>query len=96
MNIHGKDIKIFTANSNPKVAREIAQALAATTPPVSLTAGEGEGGGQLDLPVDSPEELLSDILALKQAMERMEDRDRRLIILRCYQIQTQTHWGSGP
>ncbi len=24
MNIHGKDIKIFTANSNPKVAREIA------------------------------------------------------------------------
>jgi ribose-phosphate pyrophosphokinase len=27
MNIHGKDIKIFTANSNPKVAREIAHAL---------------------------------------------------------------------
>ena len=27
MNIHGKDIKIFTANSNPKVAREIAEAL---------------------------------------------------------------------
>lgn len=69
---------------------EIAEALAATTPPVSLTAGEEEGGGQLDLPVDSPEELLSDILALKQAMERMEDRDRRLIILRYYKNQTQT------
>ena len=27
MNIHGKDIKIFTANSNPKVAREIAAQL---------------------------------------------------------------------
>ena len=27
MNIHGKDIKIFTANSNPKVAREIAKKL---------------------------------------------------------------------
>ncbi len=27
MNIHGKDIKIFTGNSNPKVAREIAKAL---------------------------------------------------------------------
>ena len=27
MNIHGKDIKIFTANANPKVAREIAEAL---------------------------------------------------------------------
>lgn len=69
---------------------EIAEALAATTPPVSLTAGEEEGGGQLDLPVDSPEELLSDILALKQAMARMEDRDRRLIILRYYKNQTQT------
>ncbi len=27
MNIHGKDIKIFTANSNPEVAREIARRL---------------------------------------------------------------------
>lgn len=27
MNLHGKDIKIFTANSNPKVATEIAQQL---------------------------------------------------------------------
>lgn len=27
MNLHGKDIKIFTANSNPKVAAEIAQQL---------------------------------------------------------------------
>lgn len=27
MNLHGKDIKIFTANSNPKVAAEIAQKL---------------------------------------------------------------------
>ena len=27
MNIHGKDIKIFTANANPKVAKEIAQRL---------------------------------------------------------------------
>ena len=40
--------------------------------------------------MDSPEELLSDILALKQAMDRMEERDRRLIILRYYQNQTQT------
>ena len=69
---------------------EVAEALAATTPPVSLTGSEEEGGGQIDLPVDSPEELLSNILALKQAMARMEDRDRQLIILRYYQNQTQT------
>lgn len=69
---------------------EVAEALAATTPPVSLTGSEEEGGGQIDLPVDSPEELLSNILALKQAIDRMEDRDRRLIILRYYRNQTQT------
>ncbi len=87
----GRDAAISeVAEATGKEPGEIAQALAATTPPVSLTAGEEEGGGQLDLPVDSPEELLSDILALKQAMERMEDRDRRLIILRYYQNQTQT------
>ena len=87
----GRDAAISeVAEAMGKEPGEIAQALAATTPPVSLTAGEEEGGGQLDLPVDSTEELLSDILALKQAMERMEDRDRRLIILRYYQNQTQT------
>ena len=69
---------------------EVAEALAATTPPVSLTGSEEEGGGQIDLPVDSPEVLLSNILALKQAMARMEDRDRQLIILRYYQNRTQT------
>ena len=69
---------------------EVAEALAATTPPVSLSGSEEEGGGQIDLPVDSPEELLSNILALKQAMARMEDRDRQLIILRYYQNRTQT------
>ena len=35
MNLHGKDIKIFTANSNPKVAAEIAQQL-------GLPMGESE------------------------------------------------------
>ena len=72
----GRDAAISeVAEAMGKEPGEIAQALAATTPPVSLTAGEEEGGGQLDL---------------KQAMERMEDRDRRLIILRYYQNQTQT------
>ncbi len=77
------------AEAMERTPGEIAEALAATTPPVSLT-GEEEGGGQIDLPVDSPEERLSDILALKQAMARMEEQDRRLIILRYYGNRTQT------
>ena len=31
---------------------EAAQAITASLPPVSLTAGEEEGGGQLDIPVE--------------------------------------------
>jgi RNA polymerase sporulation-specific sigma factor len=78
------------AEAMERTPGEIAEALAATTPPVSLTGSEEEGGGQIDLPVDSPEERLSDILALKQAMARMEEQDRRLIILRYYGNRTQT------
>ena len=78
------------AEAMERTPGEIAEALAATTPPVSLTGSEEEGGGQIDLPVDSPEERLSDILALKQAMARMEEQDRRLIILRYYVNRTQT------
>ena len=78
------------AEAMERTPGEIAEALAATTPPVSLTGSEEEGGGQIDLPVYSPEERLSDILALKQAMARMEEQDRRLIILRYYGNRTQT------
>ncbi|MCI8908032.1 MAG: sigma-70 family RNA polymerase sigma factor [Angelakisella sp.] len=78
------------AEAMERTPGEIAEALAATTPPVSLTGSEEEGGGQIDLPVDSPEERLSDILALKQAIARMEEQDRRLIILRYYGNRTQT------
>ena len=78
------------AEAMERTPGEIAEALAATTPPVSLTGSEEEGGGQIDLPVDSPEERLSDILALKRAMARMEEQDRRLIILRYYGNRTQT------
>ena len=78
------------AEAMERTPGEIAEALAATTPPVSLTGSEEEGGGQIALPVDSPEERLSDILALKQAMARMEEQDRRLIILRYYGNRTQT------
>ena len=78
------------AEAMERTPGEIAEALAATTPPVSLTGSEEEGGGQIALPGDSPEERLSDILALKQAMARMEEQDRRLIILRYYGNRTQT------
>lgn len=69
---------------------QVAEALGAATPPVSLTDTEEEGGGQIDLPVDSPEELLSDLISLRQVMEQLGEDDRRLIVLRYYAGKTQT------
>lgn len=69
---------------------DIAEALAATAPPISLTEGEEDGSGQIDLPEDGPEERLSDMLSLGQLLGALEERDRRLILLRYYRGQTQT------
>ena len=69
---------------------DIAQALAATAPPLSLTEGEEEGSGQIGLPEESPEERLSDLLSLQQLLAALEERDRKLIFLRYYRGKTQT------
>ena len=64
----------------------IIEALGAGTPPVSLTSEEDSA--QIDLPVDSPEELLSDLISLKQMLRQLEERDRRLIELRYFGNKT--------
>lgn len=69
---------------------EIAEAIVATTPPASLTQDEDSGGGQLDLPSESIEERLSDLLSLKQLIAELEERDRQLIFCRYYREMTQT------
>ncbi len=65
----------------------IIEALGAAAPPVSLTSEEDSS--EIDLPVSSPEELLSDVISLKQMLEQLEERDRRLIQLRYFQNLTQ-------
>ena len=65
----------------------VIEALGAGTPPVSLTSEEDSA--QIDLPVDSPEELLSDLISLKQMLRQLEERDRRLIELRYFGNKTQ-------
>lgn len=69
---------------------EAAQAITASLPPVSLTAGEEEGGGQLDIPVEAPEEKISDIIALKEVVSALSARDRKLIIMRYFSSMTQS------
>lgn len=69
---------------------QAADALSASLPPLSLTAGDDEGGGQIDLPVASPEDLLADRLALRDLLATLPERDRQLLMLRYYGGKTQT------
>ncbi|MEG1779076.1 MAG: sigma-70 family RNA polymerase sigma factor [Oscillospiraceae bacterium] len=68
---------------------QIAQALSAALPPLSLTYEDDEGS-QIDLPSTSHEENLADMISLKQVMERLEPDDQKLIYLRYFKEQTQS------
>lgn len=68
----------------------VAEAVAASRAPLSLTESEEEGGGQLDIPVDSPEEGVAERLSLAKAMERLALKDQALLRCRYFQNLTQT------
>ena len=67
----------------------ITEAICASSPVVSLTSGEDDGGTQLDVPVDSPEEQISERLSVIQAISGLDERDKRIICLRYYENKTQ-------
>ncbi|MBQ7938526.1 MAG: sigma-70 family RNA polymerase sigma factor [Oscillospiraceae bacterium] len=68
---------------------EITEAICASVPVISLTAGEDEGGGQTDVPVESPEEQITERLSVIKAVSDLEERDREIIRLRYYESKTQ-------
>ncbi len=72
---------------------EAAMLLNVSMPVISLTGGE-EGESQLDIPVDSPEEKISDSLALKQILSSLDERDRMMIELRYFSGMTQSRTAS--
>ena len=67
-----------------------AQAVNAGQVPLSLTADDEEGGGQIDVPVDSPDEKIAELLSLKQVIGELEPRDRSIIVYRYFQSKTQS------
>jgi RNA polymerase sporulation-specific sigma factor len=70
---------------------DIVEALNVSTPPVSLTE-QDEGGEtrQLDIRVDNCEDKISELLSLKEVIEHLEGKDRKLIVLRYLRGKTQT------
>lgn len=71
-----------------RTAEEIATALQAGLPPLSLTR-EQDDGGDIDLPVAAPEERITDRLALRQVLSQLPSEDRELILLRYMGNRTQ-------
>lgn len=69
---------------------QTAQALTAGMPVLSLTVDGEEGEKQMDIPIDAPEETLSDKIALQEVICKMPERDQKLIELRYYKGMTQT------
>lgn len=69
---------------------EIAQAVTASMPVMSLTQSDDEGENQIEIPVSSPEENISTAVALEQVMSTLSLNDRELIKLRYFNGLTQT------
>ncbi len=68
----------------------IVEALNVSLPPISLTETLDDSMGETDIPVESPDNEISDLLSLKQVMHLLDAKDRQLIYLRYFSNKTQT------
>ncbi|MDF1494490.1 sigma-70 family RNA polymerase sigma factor [Caproiciproducens sp. CPB-2] len=69
---------------------EAAQALGASQLPLSLTASPEEGGGQIDVSVESGDDKIAELLSLKQVVTELPPKDRSIIVFRYFKSRTQT------
>ena len=70
---------------------QVALAIRASMPALSLTPVESEDSSkEWDIPVDSPEESLSERISLNEVMNKLQPQDRLLIRLRFFGGKTQS------
>lgn len=98
-----REHSLKTTGSEPSVTQlaealdetpeQVAMAIRASLPALSLTPegdDDGDGQGEWDVPVDSPEEALSEKISLDQVLLKLKQEDRTLIHLRFYCGKTQS------
>lgn len=69
---------------------QISEAMEASIVPISLTVEDPDGTNQIDIPVESHDEKVSELIALKDVVGKLPAKDRSIIILRFFKNQTQT------
>ncbi len=89
---NGTELTVSQLAKKLDVSEEkIVDALNSVRLPLSLTAEyDEEGNPQLDIPVDDIQYEISERLSLEQAVNVLEENDRKIIQLRYYQNKTQT------
>ena len=70
---------------------DIARAVSAATPPMSLTAAfeDEEGQTEFDIPIESAEEELTNMMGLKYAISDLDSEEKKIIYLRFFKNMTQ-------
>lgn len=70
---------------------DVVEALASAMPALSLTGYSDENDTtQIDIAVDPPDNMMTELLSLHQAIDILEKDDKMLIFLRYYKDMTQT------
>ena len=69
---------------------DVSQAMCSCIGTVSLTMTNEDGEFQLNIPVPSAEEDITDKISLKEIINSLPQKDRELIVLRYFKNQTQT------
>ena len=89
---YGREPSIGEMAQRLEVSKEqLAQAVNASLPTVSLTSvSDEEGGKEFDIPQESCEEHLTDLLSLKSVMSSLEKEERMLLYWRFFQNKTQS------
>ena len=69
---------------------QVSEALTASMQPVSLTITDDDGENQADIPVQSPDESITEIMSLNTEISRLDEKDRAMIRLRFFRNMTQS------
>lgn len=69
---------------------EVTEALCAAQPTLSLTCENEDGTSELDIATDSGNDRLIEHISLLEVMDKLDDKDRKLIYLRYYKSKTQS------